>query len=860
MPCSSSRASSGAPTNRPASAGSTASPRTAVDPARRTRLWKCADDQVAARARRRRQAATRARRGGTPRGSAGRVTSAASGERDEQPEPGDELRAGAAATSPMPLQRRASPAACGCRAAARAPCRRAAAPRGRPVDRPGRVDDRAVAAGRAASSWRPLWRSRTISRTPRIVPSGRRGPVRIRCDSSSSSTSPSSRTAPSPSRTMWSQTRSMSAIDVRGDHDRRATSRRRRPSAAAGTRVRRAGRARRTARRAAAARGRFPSASASASRARSPAESAPTFVCDASAREQLGDDRVVPARVRPPRELDRLANGERAVERRALRHVADLREHRGLAQRVAAEHRDRALGRREQARPRARAASTCRRRSGRRARRSRRSGIVSVQSRSAPLATEALAERPRVERRGVHATRRSASPEASRRSARGCSPRRGPAARAAASQRSSSARSASWCRSEGGASVLATNVPRPCRATTRPSRSRSRYAFATVFGLIARSATTSRTVGSWSPTSISPEPERLLHLLHDLEVGRDAGARVEVELDHHPILRLRGAGKMLARRPGPRGCARRARRRRSSTASFAVAFSRSSTGFTSTMSSELDEPRLGDDLHREVRLAIREAAAYRRADARRVLGIDDVHVEAHVHEARPGGVGERLPHAGLDPDAVDLAHREHLRVEPAEQLALARVERADTDESEMRPASTAGSVQPSSANAGPARPSAAASTMPCTFPLGDDSGVLRSPCASIHTTPPGPCAAARPTSVPSAIEWSPPSTSGMRARARALDDELRNASHSSRICGEEARAVVARVVRLGDRRVTSPRSSTATPSFSLRCCFELGVADRRGPHVDAAPILSEIERRADHDDRREAVACSRPQG
>src|ERR1700757_3459675 len=48
------------------------------------------------------------------------------------------------------------------------------------------------------------------------------------------------------------------------------------------------------------------------------------------------------------------------------------------------------------------------------------------------------------------------------------------------------------------------NVPRPCRATTRPSRSRSRYAFATVFGLTARSATTSRTVGSWSPMSSVP--------------------------------------------------------------------------------------------------------------------------------------------------------------------------------------------------------------------------------------------------------------------------------------------------------------------------------------------------------------------
>src|SRR3954447_3790667 len=48
------------------------------------------------------------------------------------------------------------------------------------------------------------------------------------------------------------------------------------------------------------------------------------------------------------------------------------------------------------------------------------------------------------------------------------------------------------------------NVPRPGVADTSPSRSSSRYAFATVFGLIAVAATTSRTVGSWSPTSSRP--------------------------------------------------------------------------------------------------------------------------------------------------------------------------------------------------------------------------------------------------------------------------------------------------------------------------------------------------------------------
>src|SRR5215472_8125959 len=49
-----------------------------------------------------------------------------------------------------------------------------------------------------------------------------------------------------------------------------------------------------------------------------------------------------------------------------------------------------------------------------------------------------------------------------------------------------------------------TKVPSPARGSTRPSRSRSRYALRTVLGLTAVVATTSRTVGSLSPTSSTP--------------------------------------------------------------------------------------------------------------------------------------------------------------------------------------------------------------------------------------------------------------------------------------------------------------------------------------------------------------------
>ena len=51
--------------------------------------------------------------------------------------------------------------------------------------------------------------------------------------------------------------------------------------------------------------------------------------------------------------------------------------------------------------------------------------------------------------------------------------------------------------------------------------------------------------------------------------------------------------------------------------------------------------------------------------------------------------------------------------------------------------SSDGVGQASLANASPATPSAAASGIPCTLPLGEVSGVLRSPCASIHSAPPG---------------------------------------------------------------------------------------------------------------------------
>jgi hypothetical protein len=61
--------------------------------------------------------------------------------------------------------------------------------------------------------------------------------------------------------------------------------------------------------------------------------------------------------------------------------------------------------------------------------------------------------------------------------------------------------------------------------------------------------------------------------------------------------------------------------------------------------------------------------------------------------------------------------------------------------SERTPTSATGSVDggdgPRALERGPPRPIAAASTIPCTFPLGLVSGRFRSPWASTQRTPPG---------------------------------------------------------------------------------------------------------------------------
>ena len=127
--------------------------------------------------------------------------------------------------------------------------------------------------------------------------------------------------------------------------------------------------------------GRLPRASASASRARSPADRSQTFVRRAERRQQLGGDRASQRGFVERANSIVSRDGERAVERRALGDEPDVREHAG-SRAGRARAPDRALGRCQQRRRRARAASTCRRRSRRPGRRSR-SGTARACSRGA---------------------------------------------------------------------------------------------------------------------------------------------------------------------------------------------------------------------------------------------------------------------------------------------------------------------------------------------------------------------------------------------------------------------------------------------------------------------------------------------
>ena len=147
----------------------------------------------------------------------------------------------------------------------------------------------------------------------------------------------------------------------------------------------------------------------------------------------------------------------------------------------------------------------------------------------------------------------------------------------------------------------------------------------------------------------------------------------------------------------------------------------------------------------------------------------------------------------------------------------------------------------SCANHSGARPSAAASGIPCTLPDGLVSGVLRSPWASIQITPPGcPAAAARPASVPDRDRVVAAEHERPRALAHGLLDERRELRAGVEDLREVARALVHERERLRHRRDDVAAVGDGKPDLG-QPLVEAGVADRRRPHVDTAPGLAEVE-------------------
>ena len=295
----------------------------------------------------------------------------------------------------------------------------------------------------------------------------------------------------------------------------------------------------------------------------------------------------------------------------------------------------------------------------------------------------------------------------------------------------------------------------------------------------------------------------------------------------------------------------------SSTASRAVVFSRSRIGFTSTTSSEPRDARLGDELHREVRLAIGQAAAHRRSHTRCDIRVEDVHVERDVDEPGARDPVERLPYRALDPDAVDLAHREDAHSCLSEQPALAVVEQAGADERDplrvdrrQRPGVT---LEPRAGEA-----ESRGERHPVDVPAGARLGrvdvrVGVDPEHSARSRARRPC----PPSVPSATEWSPPSTSGSAPRLVASATRAAMSSHVSWISGRKRARSSRKRGRLGNGGLDVPSSRTDVAETD-EPLLETRVADRGRPHVDTAATLAQVERRADDGDLRSRVPSGEP--
>ena len=288
-----------------------------------------------------------------------------------------------------------------------------------------------------------------------------------------------------------------------------------------------------------------------------------------------------------------------------------------------------------------------------------RSGIANVQSRSAQR-RRCRFPTPCVTSGDVMPLGVRTPPVASSRSPRGCSPRPARPARPPRASARARWRSASWCLTDGAASVLVMNVPRPGRASTRPLA--LELPIPLRHGIwIDRQIRDDLADGRQLITHVEQaEPKRLLDLLHDLEVRRHARARIEMELDHRrQQYNLAGHFSRPIRSPDARE------------------FAASRHTMRSMSRSWLRQADAADSRHVSIPILLpiapRPAAAPRgrdrlaagaRAGRVRLPSLDraDPRLAAHLRGARGR---DRLPAPARDPVAGErAAHRQRRRLHP----------------------------------------------------------------------------------------------------------------------------------------------------------------------------------------------------
>ena len=97
--------------------------------------------------------------------------------------------------------------------------------------------------------------------------------------------------------------------------------------------------------------------------------------------------------------------------------------------------------------------------------------------------------------------------------------------------------------------------------------------------------------------------------------------------------------------------------------------------------------RVRDHLHREVRLTIIGAAAYRSRHSRRFIWVEEVRVKGHGKSVGVfGDDGERFVHDGADAAAVDLLHGEDANAGFLDEFPFLRIDFTNSDhDSVFRP-------------------------------------------------------------------------------------------------------------------------------------------------------------------------------